>query len=101
VGKEQYNCSTFQAAFLSKAVSELFLADPIASELVIDDILDPEEHFRTLVHCMHHGTLEITESNVQTLQKFTDRLRCEELGRRLFEFELAGETMNERNVVQR
>jgi hypothetical protein len=77
VGDSEYSCSRFQALFLSKTVSSLFLTDPV----------------------LQHGTFEVTEANLYTLRQFTQRLKCEELDRRLFEFELSGEDLNERNAV--
>jgi hypothetical protein len=68
---------------------------------VIDDIPDPNHHFQSIWNVLQHGTLEVTETNLSTLQQFTQRLKCEELDRRLFEFELSGEDLNERNAVSR
>jgi hypothetical protein len=101
VGDLEYRCSRFQAVFLSKTVSDLFLTDPLTTEFVIDDIPDPDHHFRSIMSLVQHGTVEITETTVATLQKFVQRLKCEELDRILFEFELSGEELNERTAVSR
>jgi hypothetical protein len=101
IGDTEYPCSRFQAAFLSKTISDLFLTDPLTSQFVIDDIPDPSHHFQSIWTVLQHGTLEVTETNLSTLQQFTQRLKCEELDRRLFEFELSGEDLNERNAVAR
>jgi hypothetical protein len=101
VGDSEYRCSRFQAVFFSKTVSDLFLTDPLTTEFVIDDIPDPDRHFGSIMNLAQHGTVEVTEMTVPTLQKFVQRLKCDELSRLLFEFELSGEELNERNAVSR
>jgi hypothetical protein len=101
VSDSAYRCSRFQAVFFSKTVADLFLTYPLTAEFVIDDILDPDHHFQSIWSILRYGTLEVTETNVSSLQQFAQRLKCEELGRRLFEFELSGEELNEANAVSR
>jgi hypothetical protein len=101
IGESVYRCSRFQAAFLSKTVADLFLTDPFITQYVIDDIPDPENLFGLIWHLLRHGTVELAEGNLSTLQQFTHRLRCEELDRRLFEFQLSGEDLTVANAVAR
>jgi hypothetical protein len=100
-GESVYRCSKFQAVFLSKTVSDLFLTDPLTAEFVIDDIPDPEHDFGLIWNVLQHGNLEVTERNVLTLQQFTQRLKCDELDRLLFEFAISGEDLNAQNAVSR
>jgi hypothetical protein len=101
VGNMEYPCSRFQAAFLSKTVSNLFFTDPTAAEFVIDEIPDPNHYFRSIWNVLQHGTLEVTQTNVSTLQAFAERLNCEELDRRLCDFQLGGDDLNCQNAVSR
>jgi hypothetical protein len=101
VGDEEYRCSRFQAAFLSKAVSDLFVTDAHSTEFVIDDIPDPDHDFRSILNVLQHGTLEVTEQNLPILLEFAHRLKCEELGRALAECQLGGHDLNSRNAVSR
>jgi hypothetical protein len=106
VGSERFECSRFEAAFISPRITELLLQDPTIDEYEIEVEVDNAdgidwECVRSLFSLSRNGLFEVNETNFEIVKQISKSLGNRELCETLKEFANEVDEMNSSNVVER
>jgi hypothetical protein len=104
LGSEQFECSRFEASFLSPRIAAVLLQDPTTEEYEIE--MDPDheidgECVNGLIALARNGSIEITQSNFDLLAHLAKSLGNSELCEALQQFRTEGVEVNSSNVGER
>jgi len=92
-----YECSRFQAVFLSPLVHERILPDPLVNEFTID-MDDPKGIFKDILNLVDGNPLRVTTSTQPFLISVSNALGNDELSNIIFEY-LSGNELSIATVI--
>jgi hypothetical protein len=103
---DKFQCSRFEAAFLSPRITAALLQDPTMEEYEIGVEAGSDEEFASdsvasLISLSRNGSLELTESNFASVKRIAKSLGNSELCEALWGFKIEGEDVSHLNVVDR
>jgi hypothetical protein len=103
VGNSSYECSKFQASFLSPRVTSLLLNDATLSEYEIEGVGPCTDgfSFRDVLPLCHGGVISVTDSNYEFVTAVAKGLRNREMFETLIEFKFSHLEKNVANVLLR
>jgi hypothetical protein len=106
VGSETFECSRFEAAFISPRIAAILLQDPTIDKYEVDIEVNSDEDIGSecvngLISLSRNSSLEVTESNVEFLKRIAKSLGSSELCEIVKEFITEGEALSSSNVLER
>ena len=100
LGDQEYECSRFQACFLSNKVCDLLSVDKTANRLLFN-IEDHEDQFNVFLSLMNGESIEITSSNIDFLENCFRQLENSELLENIMDIKVNKERLSKSNAVER
>jgi hypothetical protein len=101
VGSREYQCSRFEARFISERVCALQCNDSAVDRLEIKDIDDQEDCFALLLGVCGGESIEVPRSKISVLLELCDWLGNAELGSALVQFSIGDEPISISNCIDR
>jgi hypothetical protein len=104
VKSESFECSRFEAAFLSPRIAVALSQDPTLEEYDLE--IDSDEEFdseclKSVIALSRNGAFEVTDSNFASVKRIAKSLGNLELCETLTQFFTEGKDVKSSNVVER
>lgn len=97
VGHHKYRCSRILAAFISRRVSQMLMADSMTSCLKLD-VQDSNYEFKQVIKLIHGNEINVCESNKKYLYEIADLLDNTEMTEQLNKVRLS--KLHVRTVIE-